>query len=140
MNEGPLRQVGVLFVDKENGENLINTNDPDASNIQVTSAKTGEPYKSWDIVFQPESPNPLNGVVRLNGIPETAGDYSYNIQLGEIGSVKFSLTVSKKENETEAPCSRPYYFPITDIKIEDHPFEEFKHNGITIPEVLVVEF
>lgn len=36
MSEGPLSQIGVILVDKETGEQLITTNDPETLNISVT--------------------------------------------------------------------------------------------------------
>ena len=139
MNEGPLKQIGVIFVDKGTGDYLIKTSDRESSGIKVTNAGTEEPYNNWDIYYHHENPTALNGIVRLYGIPETEGTHSYDIQSDDFGTVTLSYTVIKMENNSDSPCISPYYYSITDVRIEDHPFDVFEYeNGTIIPNALVV--
>lgn len=142
MSEGPLSQIGVILVDKETGEQLITTNDPETLNISVTEAHTGEPYKYWDIIYHPENPTALNGVVRLSGIPKTEGDHSYRIQSDDFGSVTLSYTVVKGAYISDSPCSRrlPPPYGITDLRIDNHPFDVFEfEDGTVMHNVVVVK-
>jgi len=140
MSEGPLSQIGVILVDKETGESLITTNNPETLGLSVTNAYTGEPYTYWDILYHPENPTTLNGVVRLSGVPNTEGDHSYHIQSDDFELITFSYTVKKTANNSGSPCRPPYYLHITDVRIDDRPFDVFEHeNGTVMPNVVVVK-
>lgn len=140
LSEGMPKQIGVIFLDKETGESLFKIHDIDVSSIKVTNAVTGEIHKSAGLIYNPGGrPTPNNGIVRLVGIPETEGEHSYKIQMDDFGSIVIAYTSIKKENKTNDPCSSPYYYSITDIRIVDHPFSVFEYGGKTFPEIVVVE-
>ncbi|MGO1245814.1 MAG: hypothetical protein ACTMH4_17175 [Sphingobacterium sp.] len=140
LSEGMLKQINIIFIDKETGESLFKIHDLDGSDIKITNAVAGEIYKSGGLIYNSEHPiTPYNGIVKLVGIPDTEGEHSYKIQIGVVGSAVIAYTGVKKENKTNDPCSSPYYNSITDIRIVDHPFHVFEYEGKTFPEIVVVE-
>lgn len=135
LNESPPENIFVKFIDKQTGDNLIIANNLDTDDIKVTIGQTGDLYKGWRINNNLSSSSPLYGVVRFTIFHQTAGDYPYKIQVGNLGTVTLSYTV--KEVETDNPCKR-YTYPLKDIKITDHPFELLKYQDKTHPNILVV--
>lgn len=116
LSEGPLKKIGVIFVDKETGENLIISNNLDTGDVKFT------PHMHRQIVRQNQSP--LYGAVMLQFFEEKVGDYILNIQVGDFGTVKLSYTVSKVKT---GDICRPHYYPLGDVKIVDYPFEPVKN-------------
>jgi hypothetical protein len=129
LNESPPKYVFVRFIDKQTGDNLIVTNNLDADDIKVTIGQTGELYKNWEISNNYPSSSPLYGLVGFTVFQETAGNYPYKIQVGDLGTVTLSYTID--EVKSDSPCKR-YYYPMKDIKITDHPFELLKYGDKNI--------
>lgn len=139
LSEGMPKEIGVIFLDKETGESLFKIHDIDAPNIKVTNAVTGEIFKSGGLIYNSVRPTPNNGIVKLASIPDTEGEHSYKIQIDDFESIVIAYTGIKKENKTNDPCSSPYYYSITDIRIVDHPFNVFEYEGKAFPNIVVVE-
>ena len=121
---------GVVFFDKETGEKLFDTHEElDLSEITVTDAVTHQPYSRFEVGYEKGNKSVLNGSIVFTNISKIEGEHLYNIRLGDVGSVKFAYTIVKKKVTNPSPCGLQYFMDITDVRIEDHPFEIFKHDG-----------
>lgn len=137
MNETPPTKIMVKFVDKGTGQNLILSKNLQASDINVVNTNTGKPFVNWGVVSSEASTSPLNGTLQISVFHETAGQYPYQIKVGNLGMATLAYTVSK--TVTNNPC-KPEAYPISEIKITDHPFTLFTHEGKSYPNILVLEF
>lgn len=135
LNESPPTKIMVKFVDKATGQNLILSKNLKSSNFTVVSVETAKPVAGWRVVSE-MSTSPFNGVLELSLFHETAARYEYQIKLESIGTATLAYTVSK--TATNNPC-KPHAYPISDIKITDHSFTLFVHDGKSYPNVLVLE-
>ena len=129
LNESPPAKIILKFIDKQTREPIM----VDAALLKITEQQSGDPYKNWS-VNNTTGFSPLNGSVVLGFFNETPGEYQYNIQLGNKGTVVLSYQVSRKE--TDNPC-RLYSYPISEIKIVNQPFELFQDEGKTYPNILI---
>lgn len=136
MNEAPPTNIMVRFVDKQTGQNLILSKKLQASDITVINTTTGKPFINWAVVNNEASVSPLNGTLQFSIFNETAGQYPYQIKLGNLAIVTLAYTVSKIA--TDNPC-KPAAYPISGIRITDHAFTQFIYEGKTYPNVLVLE-
>lgn len=125
LNESQPKIAGILFVDKETGENIIVTNNLDTTDIKVAFDHNGTSYKDYQIVHHAET-SPINGAVVFY-VPEKEDIYLFNIQVGDFGTVKFSYTVSEEENDDKC---RPHVYPVSDVKTVNYPFEHFDHEHL----------
>lgn len=137
MNETPPTNIRIKFVDKGTGQNLILSKNLQASDITVTNISTAKPFVNWRVSRSETSTSPLNGTLQFSVFHETAGQYPYQIKLGDLGMATLAYTVSK--TATDDPC-KPTAYPISEIKITDHPFTPFTHEGKSYPDILVLEF
>lgn len=135
MNESPPTNILIKFVDKATGQNLILSQNLQASDITVVNTTTGKPFVNW-AVRNETSTSPLNGTLQFSVFHETAGQYPYQIKLGSFGTATLAYTVSK--TATDNPC-KPEAYPISEIRIADHPFTPFTHEGKSYPNILVLE-
>ena len=136
MNEAPPAKITVKFVDKATGQNLILSKKLQASDITVVNTNTGKPFVNWGVSSSETSTSPLNGTLQFSVFHETAGQYPYQIKVGDLGTATLAYTVSK--TATNDPC-KPEAYPISEIKITDHPFTPFTHEGKSYPNILVLE-
>lgn len=137
LNESPPTTILLKFIDKSTGENLILSKDIKESDVSVIYKKTNEVVKNWRIMKSEPSNSLTNGTLGLTVFHETEGEYPYQIQLGNAASATLSYTITKKKSDN--PC-KPYYFPMSDIKITDHTFSVMEHQGKEVPNFLVLEF
>jgi hypothetical protein len=135
LNETPPSMIMVKFVDKTTGQNLIVSNNIKASDITVINNNTGKEFVNWRIVSQGAT-SPYNGMLQFSIFHETADQYPYQIKLEGVGRATIAYTVSKVA--TNNLC-KPTAYPISNIKIIDHPFTAFTYEGKSYPNVLVVE-
>lgn len=125
----------IKFVDEATGRNLIVSNNIKTSDITVINNNTGKEFANWRVVSQGTT-SPHNGMMQFSVFHETAGLYRYQIKLDAFGTVTLAYTVSKVA--TNNLC-KPTAYPISDIKIIDHPFTTFTYDGKSYPNILVVE-
>lgn len=135
MNESPPTNILVKFMDKGTGQNLILNKNLQTSDITVVNTATGKPLVNW-AVRNETSTSPLTGTLQFSFFHETAGQYFYQIKLRSFGTVTLAYTVSK--TATDNPC-KPEAYPISEIRITDHPFTPLTHEGKSYPNILVLE-
>ena len=135
LNESPPTKIMVQFLDKLTGQNLILSKNLKADDVTVIDPGTGKPFAGW-VVSSGMSSSPFNGSVQFSVFHETAGNYSYQITLADLGTVTMTYTVSK--TVTGDPC-KPNAYPVSDIKISDHAYLPFSYDGKSYPNILVVE-
>ena len=122
LSEGSPKIVGILFVDKETGENIVTVNDLDTTDVKVVFERDGTPFKDY-LIASAAPANPVAGAVVF--YPREKEDiYLFNIRVADFGAVKFSYTVTQKE--TGNRC-RPHSYPVSEVKIVDYQFEQFEH-------------
>ena len=136
MNEAPPTKIMVKFVEKGTGQNLILSKNIKTSDITVVNINTGKPFDNWAIMSNGSSASPFYGMLQFSVFHETAGQYPYQIKLGDLGTATLAYTVSK--TATGNAC-KPEAFPVSGIKIADHSFTQFTFNGETFPNILVLE-
>lgn len=133
MNESPPLRIGVMLIDRQTGNNLIQTNALKAEDIKVTIAQTGSTFNDWRIINTTNSP--FNGMLEFTAFHEKAAEYAYKIELKNLGTVNLSYTI--KQEKTNDPC-KMYYYPMEGLKVSGHDFEPFKYEDKTYPNVVVV--
>ncbi|RZM22601.1 MAG: hypothetical protein EOO88_28895 [Pedobacter sp.] len=136
MNEAPPKPIGIIFIDKITKERLLINKNVQKSDVTVIDNKTGKPVSNWSIVKDAWTTSPLNGMLRFFVFHETAGQYSYQIKVSNLATVTLAYTVMEKP--TDDPC-KPMAYPISDIKITDHPFTQFTFAIHTHPDILLLE-
>jgi hypothetical protein len=136
LNEAPPRKIMLKLVEKATGNNLVLTKDLKASDFTITNAETNKPFINWRIVSNTSGASPLNGVLELSVFHETAAQHHYQIKVEHIGTATLAYTVSK--TATNDQC-KPFSYPISELKITDHPFTPFTYEGKSYPNILVLE-
>ena len=131
LNEGPLSEIMVRCIDKQSKEALV----IDAAFIKITEKKSGNPYTNWNVLNRSGLPQ-LNGAIVLPIFNETPGEYQYNIQVADAGTLTLSYQISREQ--TDNVC-RPYSYPMRDIRIVNQKFDVFQYEGKTYPKILIVE-
>lgn len=134
MNESPPLVIGVMLLDKQTGNNLIQTGALNAEDIKVSIVKTGAVFNNWRIINAANSP--MNGMLEFAVFHEKADEYTYKIELKNLGTFNVSYTI--KQEKTNNPC-KVYYYPMDGLKVSDHEFESFKYQDKTYPNVVVVK-
>lgn len=134
MNESPPQKIGVLLLDKRTGNNLLQTDLINLDDIKVTLGQTGAVFKNWRVINS--SNLAMNGIIELAVFHEKAGEYSYKIELKNLSTVDLSYII--KQEKTNDPC-KTYSYPMSNFKVLNHDFEQFKYEGKTAPNILVVQ-
>lgn len=134
MNQSPPLRIGLVLFDKHTGDNLFQTNVLKEDDIKVTVLQTGNVVRNWRVINSPNSP--LNGVLEFAMFHETAGEYVYKIELKKRGTINLSYIITQEK--TNDPC-KMYSYPINNIKVLNHDFEQFKYEGKTSPNILAVK-
>lgn len=135
LNESSPTTIMVSFIDKATGNSLILSKNLKAGDFTIVNIETGKPFVTWRVVSEMAT-SPFNGVLELSVFHETAAQYHYQIKLQNLGAATLAYTVSK--TATNNPC-KPHAYPISDIKITDHPFTPFVYEGKSYPNILVLE-
>lgn len=130
MNEAPPTELMLKFTDKTNHATLNFT----AADIKIIDTKTGNEFKNWRLVNR-TGIVPLDGSLSMAFFPGPEGEYRYEIQLLNKGTVTFSYQVTKQQ--TSDIC-KPHVYPIGNLKTLDHAFSTFQHEGKSYPKILIV--
>lgn len=134
LSQTPPPTVGLVVLDQTDGKNFILKNALDADDIKVSDEKTGKTLQNWRIIVGPGD-HPLYGALELPVFDRTEGDHTLNIQINGIGPILLSYSISKEKNNSTC---QPYYYPVTALRVSNHAWEVFEHNGKPIPEIVVV--
>lgn len=122
LNEAPPKQIGLVFINKETGENMIVANSLDTAAIKITG--TLSPFK----MIINDNRSPLNGMLVFT-IPETGdGNYVLSIAIADFETVELAYSISKMESND---VCKPYYYSMSDIQITNHPFAYFENEHIS---------
>jgi len=117
LNEGTPTQVGLIFLDKQTGENILLAKNIDTATITITSEPADLPPVKGAIAKQAGSP--MYGSLVFHIADTKKGAFKYKINIPTVGSTTVSYT--NKEVKSDNAC-KPYYIVVTDPVIEDHPF------------------
>ncbi|WP_315822344.1 hypothetical protein [Paraflavitalea speifideaquila] len=124
LSEGMPTQLGLVFVDKQTGANILLSKNIDAATITITSAPAGVAAERGVIVKEINSP--MYGSLLFPIADTKQGSFKYTINIPQVGTTTLSYT--NKEVKSDNPC-KPYYISVTDPVIEDHPFTVSRVNS-----------
>jgi hypothetical protein len=116
LNEGMPTQVGLVFVDKQTGENMLLSKNIDTAAITITPEPDPQ-FKRGMIVNQPGSP--MHGALAFTIADTKEGLFKYKVDIAGLGNATLSYT--NKMEKSDNKC-RPYYINITEPAIEEHSF------------------
>lgn len=116
LNEGMPTQVGLVFVDKQTGENILLSKKIDTSAVTITPEPDAQ-LKRGVIVNQPGSP--MHGALAFTIADTKEGLFKYKIDID--GLTGATLSYTNKMEKSDNKC-KPYYINITEPAIEEHPF------------------
>lgn len=130
MNEAPPTEMMLKFTDKTNNATLNFT----AADIKIIDSKTGNEFKNWRLVNRTGIAS-LDGSLSMAVFPGPEGEYRYDIQLLNKGTVTFSYQVTKQQ--TNDIC-KPHVYPIGNLKTTNQTYSIFQHEGKSYPKILIV--
>lgn len=116
VSEGVPTQVGLIFVDKQTGENILLSKNIDTANITITPAPADLPLRG---VIVKETGSALYGSLVFHIADTKKGDFQYKINIPTVGSTTLSYT--NKEEKSDSKCN-PIYISVADPVIEEHTF------------------
>lgn len=130
MNEAPPTELMLKFMDKTNNATFNFT----AADIKIIDSKTGNEFKNWRLLNRTGIAS-LDGSLSMAVFPGPEGEYSYDIQLLNKGTVTFSYQVTKQQ--TNDIC-KPHVYPIGNLKTTNQAYSIFQHEGKSYPKILIV--
>lgn len=116
VNEGVPTQVGLIFVDRQTGENILLSKNIDTATITITPEPADLPSRG---VIVKESGSPMYGSLLFHIADTKKGAFKYKINIPTVGSMTLSYT--NKEEKSDNKCN-PYYISVSDPVIEEHTF------------------
>ena len=136
VNESPPSPITIKVIEKGTGNNLILSKKLQASDITVVPVPANQKAINWRVLAIDNSTSPFNGTIQFGFFQETPGTYMHQVKLGSLGTVTLAYTVTKTATDNEC---RPFYYPVSSIKITDYPFTMANYDGKSHPDFLVLE-
>ena len=124
LSEGMPTQVGLVFADRQTGENILLSKHIDAATISITPETAGISPEAGVIVTQAGSP--MHGTLVFHIAETKQGMFKYKINIPGVGSTTLS-NVNKLE-KSDNTC-KSYYIAVTHPVIEDHQFTVSRINS-----------
>ncbi|PST82671.1 hypothetical protein C7T94_08395 [Pedobacter yulinensis] len=136
MNESPPATAYLKVLAKGTGENLLTNGSIKESDIVVVEKTTNTAHKNWKVVKSGVVGSSYYGTIQLMLFDTKEGQHDYLIQLSNLQRTTIQYTVTRRE--TGSPC-KPVAFPISNIKLTDHPFSYMTEQGKELLNFLIIE-
>lgn len=132
LSEGMPAEVGLVFADRQTGENILLSKNIDAATITITPETEGVSPQAGVIVKQAGSP--IHGTLVFHIADTKTGAFKYKINIPGVGSA--TLSYVNKLEKSDNKC-KPHYIAVTDPVIEDHQFTVSRINSRPVLKVTI---
>jgi hypothetical protein len=116
-NEAPPVQVGLIFLDKQTGENILLSKNIESGTIKITLDSSEVPETTGTIVTSAGSD--LYGSLKFHIEDLKKGNFKYTVSIPDVTTTR--LSYNNTEEKTDNRC-KPYVIKIEDPVIAEHQY------------------